>query len=68
MCASIDPGYLDDEYIEVYSLKKYYEIYKIYFQNLIFNKKEIISEDKEFPNLVKSNVLLKEKNNNMDDE
>lgn len=64
----MDPGYIDDEYIEVYSLKRYYEIYKCYFQNLILSKKEVNSEDKEFPNLVRSNVLLKEKNNNMDDE
>lgn len=64
--ALMDPGKYSKEYIELYSLTKYHEMYNNYYLNMIFTKRKKSSEIStnnsilEFPNMnLKSSLLLK---------
>ncbi len=59
-----DPGFYNDNYVELYSMVNYYEAYKKYFENVINRKekRDSILSTHEYPNLINSNKLLKKTN------
>jgi hypothetical protein len=64
--ACSDPGKYNPEYVNLYSLEKYYQVYNKYYQNLIFSKEKINSPQTqkplEFPNMnFKSSQILAKK-------